>query len=90
MAPASCKYHHVTLNDDTIIYSSVVTTTSGCIFGSAYSGSKNESADRCGQRVGEELVKVLSGEACVDDYMQDQVRKDRIIINLCVHTHTIN
>ncbi|XP_019851369.1 PREDICTED: RNA 3'-terminal phosphate cyclase-like [Amphimedon queenslandica] len=52
---------------------SVVTTTSGCVFGSAYNGSKTESADRCGQRVGEELVKVLSGEACVDDYMQDQL-----------------
>lgn len=80
MAQASCECLVILNNDDTI-YSSVVTTTSGCVFGSAYNGSKTESADRCGQKVGEELVKVLSGGACVDDYMQDQVRENACTIN---------
>lgn len=52
----------------------MIRTTGGCIFGSACNGSRDESAERSGQKVGEELVRVLSGGACVDDHMQDQVR----------------
>ncbi|GJJ12469.1 hypothetical protein Clacol_006711 [Clathrus columnatus] len=48
-------------------------TAGGCILGGSAVGAKGTNATITGRRAGEELVRNLSNEACVDEYLQDQI-----------------
>ncbi len=69
-----CKkyvYYHLNYDD---FYRIGVETTTGCLLAANRLGKRGKSSSDVGIEATEELLKDLSHNACVDRYLEDQVR----------------